>query len=68
MYKGKKVSVVIPTYNEAASIREAIDGFFETGLADEVVVVDNNALGNTKEEVSKIGVMILRKSVGSKLI
>ncbi len=53
MYKGKKVSVVIPTYNEAASIREAIDGFFETGLADEVVVVDNNALGNTKEEVSK---------------
>lgn len=53
MYKNKKVSVVIPTYNEAGSIRGVVDGFFETGVVDEVVVVDNNALGNTKEEVSK---------------
>lgn len=53
MYKSKKVSVVIPTYNEAQSIRSIIDGFFATGLVDEVVVVDNNALGNTKEEVGK---------------
>ncbi len=53
MYKGKKVSVVLPTYNEAGSIRKMIDGFFETGLVDEVVVVDNNALGNTREEVAK---------------
>ncbi len=53
MYKTKKVSVVIPTYNEAQSIRDVIDGFFETGFVDEVVVVDNNALGNTQEEVAK---------------
>jgi len=53
MYHNKKVSVVIPTYNEAASIREVIDGFFETGFVDEVVVIDNNALGNTSEEVRK---------------
>lgn len=53
MYKNKKVSVVIPTYNEAGSIRGVVDGFFETGAVDEVVVVDNNALGNTKEKVSK---------------
>lgn len=53
MYKNKKVSVVIPTYNEFLSIRNVIDDFFATGLVDEVVVVDNNALGNTKEEVSK---------------
>ncbi len=53
MYKGKKVSVVIGTYNEADSIRGVIDGFFATGFVDEVVVVDNNALGNTKEEVEK---------------
>ena len=52
-YKGKKVSVVIPTYNEAGSIRRVIDDFFATGLVDEVVVVDNNALGKTKEEVAK---------------
>jgi glycosyltransferase involved in cell wall biosynthesis len=53
MYKNRKVSVVIPTYNEAESIQTVVDGFFETGLVDEVVVVDNNALGNTKEEVAK---------------
>lgn len=53
MYKNKKVSVCIPTYNEAKSIRGVVNGFFETGLVDEVIVVDNNALGNTKEEVAK---------------
>ncbi len=53
MYKGKKVSVVFGTYNEADSIREVIDGFFATGFVDEVVAVDNNALGNTKEEIEK---------------
>lgn len=53
MYKSKKVSVVIPTYNESQTIRKVIDDFFATGFVDEVVVVDNNALGNTKEEVAK---------------
>ena len=41
------MSVVIPAYNEDGSIRAVIDGFFATGLVDEVVVIDNNALGNT---------------------
>ena len=53
MYKNKKVSVVIGTYNEAGSIRSVVDGFFETGFVDEVIAVDNNALGNTKEEIEK---------------
>lgn len=53
MYKGKSVSVVIPTYNEEGSIRNVINGFFDTGVVDEVVVIDNNALGNTKSEVAK---------------
>ncbi len=52
-YKGKKVSVVIPTYNESASIRGVVDGFFATGVVDEVVVVDNNAIGPTRPEVAK---------------
>ena len=52
-YKGKKVSVVIPTYNEAGSIRGVIEEFFNTGLVDEIVVVDNNALGKTREEIGK---------------
>ena len=62
MYKGKKVSVVIPTYNEAQSIRSLIDGFFETGLVDEVVVVNNNALENTDEEVKKTKARLIYES------
>lgn len=53
MYKKKTVSIVIPTYNEADSIRSVIEGFFVTGVVDEVIVVDNNALGNTKKEIEK---------------
>lgn len=53
MYKGKTVSVVIPTYNEADSIARVINDFFATGVVDEVVAVDNNARGNTAEEIRK---------------
>ena len=62
MYKNKKVSVVIPTYNEAKSIRQIIDRFFATGLVDEVVAVDNNALGNTAEEIKKTKAIYVKES------
>ena len=39
MWKGKKVSVIFPTYNEKDSIREAIEDFFTSGYVDEIVVV-----------------------------
>ncbi|MCC6290739.1 glycosyltransferase family 2 protein [Candidatus Nomurabacteria bacterium] len=53
MHRGKTVSVIIPTYNEEGSIRAVINGLFDTGVVDEVVVIDNNALGNTKMEVAQ---------------
>jgi glycosyltransferase involved in cell wall biosynthesis len=53
MWNGKAVSVVLMTYAERDSIRHVIDGFFETGLVDEVLVVDNNAQAGTQEEVAK---------------
>ncbi len=43
MWNGKEVSVVLMTYAERDSIRGVIEGFFATGLVDEVLVVDNNA-------------------------
>ena len=43
MWRGKKVAVIFPTYNEKDSIREAVLGYFATGFADEVIVVNNNA-------------------------
>lgn len=62
MYHNKKISVVIPTYNEARSIRGIINEFFATDLVDEVVVVDNNALGNTEEEIKKTKAAYIKES------
>lgn len=62
MYKSRTVSVVIPTYNEADSIREVIDGFFATGHVDEVVAVDNNALGDTEAQIKKTKARYIKES------
>jgi glycosyltransferase involved in cell wall biosynthesis len=53
MWNGREVSVVLMTYAERDSIREVIDGFFQTGLVDEVLVIDNNAQEGTADEVAK---------------
>ena len=53
MWEGKDVSVVLMTYAERDSIRLVIEGFLETGVVDEVLVVDNNAQAGTREEVAK---------------
>ena len=52
MWNGKTVSVALPTYNEKESIRACIEGFFATGVVDEVVVCNNNATPGTAEEVA----------------
>jgi glycosyltransferase involved in cell wall biosynthesis len=53
MYRNKKVSVILPTYNEEQSIASVIEAFFATGFVDEVIAVDNNARGNTADEIRK---------------
>ncbi len=45
--------MVIPTYNEAQTIRRVVDEFFATGVVDEVIVVDNNAKVPTQDEIAK---------------
>ncbi len=62
MYRNKKISVVIPTYNESMSIKSVIDDFFSTGVVDEVIAVDNNALGNTEEEIKKTKAVYIKES------
>ena len=53
MWHGKTVSVALPTYNEKECIRACIEGFLETGVVEEVVVCNNNAVPGTSEEVAK---------------
>ena len=53
MWGGKTVSVIFPTYNEKDSIYACINELFDTGVVDEIVVVNNNAEAGTSEEVKK---------------
>jgi glycosyltransferase involved in cell wall biosynthesis len=53
MWNEKKVSVALPTYNEKESIYDCIEGFFATGVVDEIVVCNNNAAPGTSEEIAK---------------
>jgi glycosyltransferase involved in cell wall biosynthesis len=47
MYGDKRVSVVLPAYNEESHIRKAVEDFFLSGIVDEVIVVDNNSRDRT---------------------
>ncbi|MBI4604509.1 MAG: glycosyltransferase family 2 protein [Planctomycetes bacterium] len=55
MWCSKRVSVILPTFNERDSIRRSIEGFFATGYVDEVIVVNNNAAPGTSTEVRGTG-------------
>ena len=52
MWRGQTVSVVLPTYAEKGSIRSIVEGFLETQVVDEVVVVNNNAESGTSEAIA----------------
>ena len=53
MWNGRTVSVILMTYAEKDSIRAVIEGFYATGVVDEVLVVNNNAQAGTAEEVAR---------------
>ena len=71
MYRGKKIAVIFPTYNEKDSIRESVLEYFSTGLVDEVIVVNNNAAAGTSEEIAGTGAREIferRQGYGSALL
>ncbi len=45
--------MILPTYRERDSIREAIQELEATGVVDEIIVVNNNAAEGTSDEVQK---------------
>ena len=62
MWRDKRVSVIFPTYNEKDSIRQAIEDFFNSGWVDEIIVVNNNAVPGTDEEVVGSGAKLVHES------
>jgi len=53
MYKEKKISLILPTFNEKDSIKKVINDFENLGIIDEIIVVNNNATAGTTDEVRK---------------
>ena len=49
-----KLTVIIPAYNEAATLAEVIRRVLTTGVAEEVVVVDDGSTDGTAEVLSRL--------------
>jgi len=52
MWADRTVTVILPTFNEKDSIRQAIEDLEATGVVDEILVVNNNAVQGTSEQVA----------------
>jgi len=62
MWNNKKISVVFPCYDEELNIRKAISDFFDTGVVDEIIAVDNNSKDNTASEIKKTNAIYVFES------
>jgi glycosyltransferase involved in cell wall biosynthesis len=59
MYKGKRVSVVMPAYNEEPGVGVTVKGYLSHPYVDEVVVCDNNSIDRTAEVARQAGAVVV---------
>jgi biofilm PGA synthesis N-glycosyltransferase PgaC len=68
-YCDGKLTVVVPAYNEAASIADTVRSLLnQTRKIDEIIVIDDFSTDNTGEIARNLGVTVIRppKNTGSK--
>ncbi len=66
MFRGKKISVVIPCYNEEEGLARVIPSLPKS--VDEIIVADNNSTDRTAEVARKLGARVVfeaRKGYGA---
>ncbi|MFM8945591.1 MAG: glycosyltransferase family 2 protein [Actinomycetota bacterium] len=63
MWNGKRIAVVLPTYNEHLSIADCIQGFEALGSVDDIVVVNNNAHPDTSPAVASTAAREIHETV-----
>lgn len=63
MFGGKAVSVVLPAYNEASHIFEAVRDFQSVDVVDEVLVVNNQSTDATEAEARRAGARVVQENV-----
>ena len=62
MFRDRTVSLVIPAYNEEATIRQVVEEFQKEPHLDEIVVVDNNCKDRTAEFATAAGARVVAES------
>lgn len=62
MYKGLKVSVAMPAYNEAQGIVDAVEAYLALPEVDEVVVADNNSSDGTADLARRAGASVFHEA------
>ena len=63
MFNGKKVSLVLPAYNEEEGVLDAINDFQRVSLVDEIIVIDNNSTDNTPELIKQTNAKYILEQV-----
>lgn len=58
----RRISLVMPAYNEEETIEDTIKGFKLIPEVKEIVVVDNNSTDRTAEIARKLGARVVRES------
>ncbi|MBI2621286.1 MAG: glycosyltransferase family 2 protein [Candidatus Levybacteria bacterium] len=61
MYKGKKISIVLPEFNEEKNIGRAISDFWKLKIVDEIIVIDNNSKDRTSESALRNKAKVIKE-------
>jgi glycosyltransferase involved in cell wall biosynthesis len=62
VYKQRRISVVMPAYNEAEGIEASVRDFLALPEVDEVVVVDNNSRDGTADLARRAGARVVAET------
>ncbi|MBI4369645.1 MAG: glycosyltransferase family 2 protein [Elusimicrobia bacterium] len=61
MHQSKKISVVLPAYNEEPHIEAAVREFLAVDVVDELLVIDNNSKDRTGAFAEKAGAKVIKE-------
>ena len=62
MFQNHPIAVVIPAYNEEATIADVVRDFAASTFTDRVIVVDNNCKDATAERAAAAGAEVIQES------